>query len=57
MQKEDVLAYMAGQRKVGNGRRLAQEQGGDIRAVTGKGSKSAVLAACLGSSNFTDKRE
>ncbi len=53
VQKEDVLAYLAAQREVGNGRllaspkarRLAQEQGLDLRTVTGSGPQGAVLAA------------
>jgi len=59
VQKEDVLAYLAAQRKPGNGssngqqrqlaspkaRRLAQEQGLDLRTVTGSGPDGAVIAA------------
>ncbi len=52
VQKEDVLAYLASQQKVSNGRllaspkarRLAQEQGIDLHRVTGSGPDGAVLA-------------
>jgi pyruvate dehydrogenase E2 component (dihydrolipoyllysine-residue acetyltransferase) len=52
VQKEDVLAYLAAQRTVGNGRqlaspkarRLAHEQGVNLGAVAGSGPDGAVLA-------------
>jgi pyruvate dehydrogenase E2 component (dihydrolipoamide acetyltransferase) len=53
VQKEDVLAYIASQRKGGNGkllaspkaRRVAKEQGIDLRAIAGSGPDGAVLTA------------